>query len=458
MVKEKKELEEKKKTSTKKKTTNRINTDKAKKKTTKAKAEKVVKAETKEEIVKDEKVMKKEAMNNKNDNASSMFSFFEVIIIAFIAAVVGILFTTGFYSLNGEKENNTPNEFEEFLNVYDELVDGYYGDVDKKGMLEAGIKGMVEYLGDPNSYYLDYDSSYSLNEELEGEFVGMGATITVDDNGNVYILELYPDSPGVKAGFMVGDIIKKVDGVEMTSKNVTEVSYKVKGKEGTKVDITILRGDEEKTITLTRGRVELQSVSSFVTDEDKNVGYIGISVFAKNTPKQFKKAMDELLKQNVNSVIIDVRSNSGGYLDVANEIASMFLEKDSVVYQLDTKGEIEKIKTTSDKIYDVDVVVLVDGGSASAAEILAAALNENINAPLVGTQTFGKGTVQRTRMLESGAMIKYTIQEWYTPKGNKVDTIGLTPTYIEELSQEYCDNPTFDRDNQYHKAIEILKK
>ena len=286
----------------------------------------------------------------------------------------------------------------------------------------------------------------------------MRATITVDENGNVYILELYPDSPGVKAGFMVGDIIKKVDGVEMTSKNVTEVSYKVKGKEGTKVDITILRGDEEKTITLTRGKVELQSVSSFVTDEDKNVGYIGISVFAKNTPKQFKKAMDELLKQNVNSVIIDVRSNSGGYLDVANEIASMFLEKNSVVYQLDTKGKIEKIKTTTDKLYDVDVVVLVDGGSASASEILAAALNENINAPLVGTQTFGKGTVQRTRTLESGAMIKYTIQEWYTPKGNKVDTIGLTPTYIEELTQEYCDNPTFDKDNQYHKAIEILKK
>lgn len=452
-MKEKKELEEKKKTSTKKKTTNRINTDKAKKKTTKAKVEKVVKTE-----VKEEKVMKKEASNNKNDNASSMFSFFEVIIIAFIAAVVGILFTTGFYSLKEEQVNNTPDEFKEFLDVYDELVDGYYGDVDKKGMLEAGIKGMVEYLGDPNSFYLDFDSSYSLNEELEGEFVGMGATITVDENGNVYILELYPDSPGVKAGFMVGDIIKKVDGVEMTSKNVTEVSYKVKGKEGTKVDITILRGDEEKTITLTRGKVELQSVSSFVTDEDKNVGYIGISVFAKNTPKQFKKAMDELLKQNVNSVIIDVRSNSGGYLDVANEIASMFLEKNSVVYQLDTKGKIEKIKTTTDKLYDVDVVVLVDGGSASASEILAAALNENINAPLVGTQTFGKGTVQRTRTLESGAMIKYTIQEWYTPKGNKVDTIGLTPTYIEELTQEYCDNPTFDKDNQYHKAIEILKK
>ena len=452
-MKEKKELEEKKKTSTKKKTTNRINTDKAKKKTTKAKVEKVVKTE-----VKEEKVMKKEASNNKNDNVSSMFSFFEVIIIAFIAAVVGILFTTGFYSLKEDQVNNTPDEFKEFLDVYDELVDGYYGDVDKKGMLEAGIKGMVEYLGDPNSFYLDFDSSYSLNEELEGEFVGMGATITVDENGNVYILELYPDSPGVKAGFMVGDIIKKVDGVEMTSKNVTEVSYKVKGKEGTKVDITILRGDEEKTITLTRGKVELQSVSSFVTDEDKNVGYIGISVFAKNTPKQFKKAMDELLKQNVNSVIIDVRSNSGGYLDVANEIASMFLEKNSVVYQLDTKGKIEKIKTTTDKLYDVDVVVLVDGGSASASEILAAALNENINAPLVGTQTFGKGTVQRTRMLESGAMIKYTIQEWYTPKGNKVDTIGLTPTYIEELTQEYCDNPTFDKDNQYHKAIEILKK
>ena len=400
------------------------------------------------------KVVKEEKVNN--DVSSSMFTFFEVIIIAFIAAVVGILFTTGFYSLKDNESNNTPDEFKEFLDVYNELVDEYYTDIDKNALLEAGIKGMVEYLGDPHSYYLDFDSSYSLNEELEGEFVGMGATITVDENGNVYILEVFDDSPGKKAGFMEGDIIKKVDGVDMQSRDVTEVSYKVKGKAGTKVDIVVLRGDEEKTITLTRGKVVLKSVDYYMAED--NVGYVSISIFAKNTPEQFKTAVDTLIKDGAKSIVLDVRGNSGGYLEVATEIASMFLKKGSIVYQLNTKGKVEKIKSTNDKLYNVDVAVLIDGSSASASEILAAALNENNNSPLIGVKTFGKGTVQKAKMLESGAMIKYTIQEWYTPNGSKVDTIGISPTYVEEYSEDYCNNPIPDNDNQLKKAIEVIKK
>lgn len=450
-MKDNNELEAKKKSNSKKKTTNRINSSKTKAKEKNVKEKELLK---KEKVVSENKVVKEEKVNS--DVSSSMFTFFEVIIIAFIAAVVGILFTTGFYSLKENESNKTPDEFKEFLDVYNELVDEYYADVDKNGLLEAGIKGMVEYLGDPHSYYLDFDSSYSLNEELEGEFVGMGATITVDDNGNVYILEVFEDSPGQKAGFMAGDIIKKVDGVEMQAKDVTEVSYKVKGKAGTKVDIVVLRGDEEKTITLTRGKVVLKSVDYYM--EDDNVGYVSISVFAKNTPEQFKNAVDSLIKDGAKSIVLDVRGNSGGYLEVATEIASMFLDKGSIVYQLNTKGKVEKVKTTTDKLYNIDIAVLIDGSSASASEILAAALSENINAPLVGVRTFGKGTVQKAKMLESGAMIKYTIQEWYTPNGNKVDTVGISPTHVEELSEEYCNNPSPDTDNQLRKAIEIIKK
>lgn len=453
-MKEKKELEEKKKTSSKRKTTNRINSEKAKNKTIKKDIVKEEKKVDKEEKI-DKKVVKKQ--NVSNDLSSTMFSFLEVIIIAFIAAIVGIFFTSLFNSLNEEEKAKTPNELKEFLNVYYDITEEYYNDIDKKALLEAGIKGMVDYLGDAHSFYLDQDSAYSLNEELEGEFVGMGATITIDENGNVYILDLYENSPGEKAGFMVGDIIKKVDGVDMQAKDVTEVSYKVKGKEGTKVDITILRGDEEKTITLTRGKVVLPSVSYHMTGENK-VGYVSISVFAKNTPEQFQKAVDALIKDGAKSIIIDVRGNSGGYLEVATEIASMFLEKGSIVYQLDTKGKVEKIKTTNKKLYNIDVAVLIDGESASASEILAAALNENIDAPLVGVRTFGKGTVQKAKVLESGAMIKYTIQEWYTPRGNKVDTVGISPTETVELSKEHCENPTYETDAQYKKAIEILEK
>lgn len=439
--------EENKKTATKVKSTNRINTKKVKT---------IKKTKAVEEIKNDEeKVVIEE---NKNSNSSS-FNLIEVIIIMVITAVFGILIGScvTYFKDNVIDDNAVPEEFEEFFEVYDDLVDEYYDEIDTDELIEAGIEGMVDYLGDPFSSYLDSAETEALTEELEGEFVGMGATVTMNGDGQIYIVNLFANSPAVEAGFEVGDVITAVAGVSVLGKTTEEVSYEIKGEEGTTVDITIMRNGEEKTLTLTRGKVIIPSVSYKIMDDSK-IGYIDISVFAKNTPDQFATAMDDLLKLGMESLIIDVRGNSGGYLSSAEEIAKMFLKKDDVIYQLDTKGDIEKVTATKDGSYDVSVVVLIDNGSASASEILAAALNDNIDADLVGIRTYGKGTVQKTKTLSSGAMIKYTVQEWCTPNGNKVNGIGIDPDYVVVLDENYYNNPTDANDLQLQKAIEILKK
>ncbi len=221
--------------------------------------------------------------------------------------------------------------------------------------------------------------------------------------------------------------------------------------------MTILRNGEQKVITLVRGKVVLQSVCYNMIENTK-IGYIDISIFAENTDEQFKEAVEELKKQGAESIIIDVRDNSGGYITTAKEIASLFLQKGSTIYQLASKGTVEKIKNEKDPLYNFDIAVLSNSGSASAAEMLTAALNDNLGSPIVGIRSFGKGTIQDVRKLSSGAMIKYTTQEWYTPNGNKVNGSGIEPTYKVEQADSYYANPTNDTDVQLQKAIEILKK
>lgn len=434
----KKDANEKKET-TKRKTTNRIshkNVDKS---------------------VKEKKVVEEEKENTKRREKATTFNLVEVIIIMIITAVFGILVGScvAYFKDNVIDHNSVPYEFQEFMDVYDDIKSDYYKDIDQKEMAEAGIKGMVDFLDDPYSSYLDYNDSTDLDEELKGEFVGMGATVTTNDKNEVYIMEIYKDSPGEKAGFQVGDIIKKVGDQNVVGMDMDKVSSLIKGDENTKVDITVLRNGEEKTLTLTRGVVELTSVCYRVID---GIGYVQVTVFAQNTPKQFKEVMEELKKQNVSSIIIDIRGNSGGYLQVAQEMAAMFLDKGTVVYQLDTKGKTENIKTTTDKLYDNEIAILVNYGSASASEIFASSLNENLGTPLVGDKTYGKGTVQKTKKLSSGAMIKYTVQEWYTSKGNRVDGLGIEPTEKVSLPESYYENPTDENDTQLQKALEILKK
>ena len=425
--------------------------DKEKKKTTTRRKKVESNDNIKEKVLEEKENKKVTKKDKKEENKSSTnFNLIEVIIIMIITAVFGILigsFVTYFRDdINNE---NVPDSFKEFVDVYNDLVSEYYFDLDESKLIEAGIKGMLQYLDDPHSSYLDYDDSSSLNLELEGEYVGMGATITVEKDGYVYISDMFVNSPAANAGFKVGDRIIAVDGEKVTDKNAVEVSYKVKGQEGTGVDITIVRDGVEQTIRLIRAKVEIPSVSYKVV-ENTNTGYIKIDIFAKNTPEQFKRAINELNAQGVDSLIIDVRDNSGGYLSSAEKIISYFLDKGDIIYQLDSKGVIEKVRNTNEKLYDLPVAVITNKMSASASEILAISLKENIDAVLIGQITFGKGTVQKAVRLESGAMIKYTIQEWLSPNGNKINLVGVKPDYEVGNADEHYDA-------QVQKAVEVLK-
>ncbi len=426
--------------------------EKEKKKTTTRRKKVENKDNIKENVLEETKEKKKVSKKNKKEegNSSTSFNLIEVIIIMIITAVFGILIGSCVAYFRDDINNeNVPDSFKEFVDVYNDLVSEYYFDLDESKLIEAGIKGMLQYLGDPHSSYLDYDDSNSLNLELEGEYVGMGATITVEKDGYVYISDMFVNSPAANAGFKVGDRIVAVDGEKVTDKNAVEVSYKVKGQEGTGVDITIVRDGVEQTIKLIRAKVEIPSVSYYVV-ENTNTGYIKIDIFAKNTPEQFKRAMGELTAQKIDSLIIDVRDNSGGYLSSAEKIISYFLDKGDIIYQLDSKGVIEKVKNTNEKLYDIPVAVITNKMSASASEILAVSLKENINATLIGQVTFGKGTVQKAVRLESGAMIKYTIQEWLSPNGNKINLVGVKPDYEVGNADDHYDA-------QVEKAIEVLK-
>ena len=224
-----------------------------------------------------------------------------------------------------------------------------------------------------------------------------------------------------------------------------------------KVNIIVKRDNKEKEITLKQHTVVIPSVSSrIVESNNKKVGVLNGSIFAANTYKQFKNKLDDLENKKIDSLIIDVRQNSGGHLDQVSKILSLFMKQDKVIYQIKTKKGVEKYYSTGKKSKNYNVVVLIDNGSASASEILAAAMNESYGATLIGEKTYGKGTVQKEYMLSSGASIKYTVEKWFTPKGKSINGKGISPTIEVALSDEYTNNPTDENDNQLQEAIKFL--
>ena len=421
----------------------------------------------KTDLKKDKSVEKKiesgsidKVKENKKDKKTT-FNLLEVIIIMIITALFGAFIGSSVvYFNNNKSEVKIENEdLDEFVTTYNNLLSDYYTELDKDELLNAGIKGMIDYLDDPYSSYMDEEISSSFNEEIDGNYVGMGVEIQKQEDNSIKIVTIFENSPAEKAGFALGDIIIKVGGKDIGGMDTDEVSKLIKGKVGTKVKITIKRDGKEKEIELTREAIDIPSVSSEVFEKDgEKVGYIRIDVFAKNTATQFETNLKKMEDANVKGLVLDVRGNNGGYLSVVTEIASRFLDNNDVVYQLETRGVIKKSYAMSVEKSKMNVVVLIDGGSASASEILASTLNENNGSPLIGVKTYGKGTVQKAHTLESGATIKYTIQSWLTAKGNKIDKVGIAPTKEVKLAEEYYKEPTNDNDNQLQAAINELLK
>ena len=357
------------------------------------------------------------------------------------------------------KENTNINDkdLKEFINTYEDVVDNYYEDVDKDKLISSAINGMLSELGDPYSMYMDEETTEDFNDRLYGNYSGIGAEISMNENNEVYIYSLFEGSPAKKVGLKVGDIITKVNNESMKGKTSSDVSNAIKGITGSEVKVTVLRDNKEKTYTVSRENITLESVTSEVLEKNnQKVGHVTINIFAANTCDQFENAINSLEKDGIDKVIIDVRYNSGGYLDSVTDMMKLFLEKGKTIYQLSEKDKITKVKDDTKESRKTEVVVLINEYSASASEILASSFQESYGAKIVGVNSYGKGTVQQTKELNTGGMLKYTTQKWLTPKGNWINDVGVTPDEKVEQSEEYYEDPTNEKDVQLQKSLDML--
>lgn len=394
-----------------------------------------------------------------NVNNKNRFNFLEVIVIMIITIIcTATIVIKVSYSINNTKKKTVADaELLEFRDTYSSIVNEYYGKIDKEKLIESAIEGMMDYLGDPYSSYMSENETANFNQELDGNYVGIGAQVSVSDDKVVKILEVFDESPAMFSGLKKGDIIIKVNGNSVDGKTSTEVSNMIKGKENTNVNITVLRDNKTIELKVQRKKIDLKSVSSKYYEKDgKKIGYIDINVFALNTDKQFFEEMKKLEKMNIEYLIIDLRWNTGGHLSSARNIANSFVDAGKVLYQLDTKGKIQKELSDGNVKYKEKVVILANKSSASASEILTASLKENIDATVIGETTYGKGKVQKTRKLSSGAMVKYTIQNWLTPNGEEIDQKGIKPTIEVKLSEKYYEEPKIENDNQLSRALSFF--
>lgn len=411
----------------------------------------------KEEIIEDENIdTTKEIVTIKKEG----FSYPEMVIIMIIAILFGFLIgNVVSFTKKETTSSSVPSELKEFVDTYNDIVNNYYDKVNKEELIDAGIKGMINYLDDPYATYFDGTSSTNFNQTLEGNYEGIGIEVTLDNN-KVKITKVFADTPAKKAGLKVGDYITKVNGESVDGKSLSDVVSLIKNAKNKEVEITITRDEQEKTMKVTRTTVDMPYTSSKVYEENgKKIGYLKIEMFSNNITKQVKKELTSLKKKNIDKLVIDVRDNPGGYLTQVTEILSLFMTKKDVIYQLQTKNNKEKVYGTSSKAtYNYPVVVLINENSASASEILASAFKETYNAEIVGVNSYGKGTVQKTGDLNNGDTIKYTVQKWLTPKGNWINEKGVTPTKEVKLELKENETLTEDNDNQLKAAIELASK
>lgn len=427
-----------------------------KKKNIKKKKKKSAKKKSFFEILRKE-IKKIENRIFEEDDKGNNFSLIEVILIIFISILFGVVI--GYLITFSKGAGITDKNIEEIVDTYRNIVDEYYDDVDKDKLSESAIKGMIDSLEDPYSNYMDNDTTDEFNETIDGSFVGIGVVVMYNEDYNS-IIEVYKNSPAEKAGIKKDDKIIKVDGEDAKGIYGDEIAKKIRGLEGTTVKITVLRGEEELEFDVVRGTIEIKSVSTEVFEVDgKKIGYLKIDNFAANTYSQFAKKIKSLEKKKIDSLIIDVRDNPGGHLLQTRQILSLFFNKKTVLYQIQSKSSKKKVYSYTNDTKDYPIAVLINGGSASASEILASCFKDNYKkATIIGTKSYGKGTVQKAKSLSSGTSIKYTTEKWLTSKGEWINKKGVKPNIEVELNEEYYTNPSHDTDNQLQKAIETLKE
>ena len=337
-----------------------------------------------------------------------------------------------------------------FVGVRKLIESRYVGDVDDAQLMDGAISGMVQSLGDPHSLYMGPQMYEQLMDQTEGSFGGIGVYMGFKDD-KVTIISVMDDTPGQAAGLAAGDEIVAIDGTPASSYEPEEVALHIRGEIGTNVTLTIHReGEEDKDYTIERATIQMKTVGGHMIDESAGLGYIRISNFSENTGDEFKKQLTELEDKGLHGLIIDLRENPGGLVKSCTEVANLVVPKGPIVSIIDKSGKKEEY--TSDLAEnEYPIVVLIDGNSASAADILAGALQDTGAATLVGTTSYGKGSVQVVVPMYHDDAVKLTIAKYYTPSGRSIDGTGIEPDVFIELPQGATS------DVQMEKAEEVLK-
>lgn len=358
-----------------------------------------------------------------------------VFILMIFALVIATAAVTMFTLTLGKEQGNEPvrqgqqrTEFSKLYMAYDKLKTEYYQDINEDDIINGAINGMIDALGDPYSDYMNQNEASQFSENISSSFQGIGAEIQARD-GIITVVSPIKNSPAEKAGILPNDKIMTVDGKDIQGYSASEAVLLIRGEKGTKVTLTIKRGDSANMeITLVRDDIPIETVYAEMLED--NIAHIIISSFSTHTYDELLDAIDEMKKAGMEGLVLDVRQNPGGLLNSAIDISNLFVKDGEPILQIDDKGNKDIISASSGERVNIPVSVIIDGGSASASEILAGALSESANVPLVGLNSFGKGTVQTANDLPDGSNIKITTAKWLTPKGNWIHEKGIAPDYV----------------------------
>lgn len=388
------------------------------------------------------------------------FKTAEVVTLVIITCIVSLLMGIIISKTNESQKYElieADAEIQNFIEQYNYIVENYYGEVDKKELLEAALEGMIDSLGDPYSSYIDESTSSTFNATLNGSYEGIGVEITNDADKNIIITQVFENTPASAAGIKPLDIIISVNDKQVSNTTTSDFITMVKEIDNDTFTLGLKRGEENITVTVSRKKVTLSSVSSEIIEQsNQKIGYIYVSIFAMNTDSQFKTQLRKLETEEINSLIIDLRGNSGGHLTAVENMINEFLDSTNVIYQIETKSEIIKYYSKGKETKKYPIILLVDEDSASASEMMAAALKESYGATIVGKTTYGKGTVQELQD-NNESQYKITTKKWLTPNGIWINEVGVKPDYEVELDNNYFLEPIKDNDNQLQKAIDLLK-
>ena len=388
-------------------------------------------------------------------------------VIAASACAVTWLFTSMFFNSNfkdtelrlSAENYETISELLDLSDLEDLIDEYYYQEVDENTLINGALKGMVDALDDPYSVYYTEEEYKEYNQASDGTFVGIGISLIKDEQtGYLSVVNVTDNSPAAEGGIIIGDIIKSIDGVDVSKMNTDDAVELVKGPVGSAVTLGLLRDGEDVSMELVRAEIQNQFV--FYTMYD-NLCYIIIEEFHGDVSADFEKAIQFAYDENASGIILDVRGNLGGSVKECTEIADMLLPEGLIVYTEDKDGERTEYTSDAD-MCDLPLVMLVNEASASSSEILAGAIQDLDRGEIIGTQTYGKGVVQSViDMPYSGGGVKLTSSVYYTPLGKSINGVGITPDYEVQLPEDVLSGDTalsFDTDSQLQKAIEILNE